>query len=165
MHFPSDTTEVRSSSSTHRSPPKPLRFDLAHQLGHLLLHGGSLFECDTKLRERQANDFASAFLMPRGRPTWLTARKRITRRLAETSGHLEGQRDGDHRTPPSTTSGLRLDLPAHVSGTIETRLPTRRAWFNSRTGVVQLVGSDPRRPTRTKPRLSLPCQYHPRAHS
>lgn len=42
-----------------------LRFDLAHELGHLLLHGGSLYEEDSKLRERQANDFASAFLMPR----------------------------------------------------------------------------------------------------
>lgn len=42
-----------------------LRFDLAHELGHLLLHGGSLSESDSKLRERQANDFASAFLMPR----------------------------------------------------------------------------------------------------
>lgn len=43
-----------------------LRFDLAHELGHLLLHGGSLYEDDGKARERQANDFASAFLMPRG---------------------------------------------------------------------------------------------------
>lgn len=42
-----------------------LRFDLAHELGHLLLHGGSLYEDDSKARERQANDFASAFLMPR----------------------------------------------------------------------------------------------------
>lgn len=42
-----------------------LRFDLAHELGHLLLHGGSLYENDGKQRERQANDFASAFLMPR----------------------------------------------------------------------------------------------------
>ena len=43
-----------------------LRFDLAHELGHLLLHGGSLYEDDGRARERQANDFASAFLMPRG---------------------------------------------------------------------------------------------------
>lgn len=42
-----------------------LRFDLAHELGHLVLHGGSLLEPDRKVRERQANDFASAFLMPR----------------------------------------------------------------------------------------------------
>jgi Zn-dependent peptidase ImmA (M78 family)/DNA-binding XRE family transcriptional regulator len=42
-----------------------LRFDLAHELGHLVLHGGSLYEDDSKARERQANDFASAFLMPR----------------------------------------------------------------------------------------------------
>lgn len=42
-----------------------LRFDLAHELGHLLMHGGSLHGDDSKTRERQANDFASAFLMPR----------------------------------------------------------------------------------------------------
>ena len=42
-----------------------LRFDLAHELGHLLLHGGSLYESRNKYRERQANDFASGFLMPR----------------------------------------------------------------------------------------------------
>lgn len=42
-----------------------LRFDLAHELGHLVLHGGSLYEEDSKLREKQANDFASAFLLPR----------------------------------------------------------------------------------------------------
>ncbi|MFF2453943.1 helix-turn-helix domain-containing protein [Isoptericola sp. NPDC058082] len=43
-----------------------LRFDLAHELGHLIMHGGTLLEPDRKVRERQANDFASAFLMPRG---------------------------------------------------------------------------------------------------
>lgn len=43
-----------------------LRFDLAHELGHLVLHGGSLHGVDSKERERQANAFASAFLMPRG---------------------------------------------------------------------------------------------------
>jgi Zn-dependent peptidase ImmA (M78 family)/transcriptional regulator with XRE-family HTH domain len=42
-----------------------LRFDLAHELGHLILHGGSLRGNDRKAREREANDFASAFLMPR----------------------------------------------------------------------------------------------------
>lgn len=41
------------------------RFDLAHELGHLVLH--SDFEMDpsnSKLRESQAQEFASAFLMP-----------------------------------------------------------------------------------------------------
>lgn len=37
---------------------EPIRFEL----GHLLLHGASLYEGDSKM---QANDFASAFLMPR----------------------------------------------------------------------------------------------------
>lgn len=58
----------RSSAIIFLNPSKSaerLRFDLAHELGHLLLHGGSLDEGDNRIRERQANDFASAFLMPR----------------------------------------------------------------------------------------------------
>ncbi len=42
-----------------------LRFDLAHELGHLLLHSGSLNFENGKQKEQEANDFASAFLMPR----------------------------------------------------------------------------------------------------
>jgi len=40
------------------------RFDAAHELGHLILHGQG---CDLTrpLAEREANDFAGAFLMPR----------------------------------------------------------------------------------------------------
>ena len=40
------------------------RFDAAHELGHLVLHGQG---CDLKRMqaEQEANDFASAFLMPR----------------------------------------------------------------------------------------------------
>lgn len=58
----------RGSAVVFLNPAKSaerLRFDLAHELGHLVLHGGSLYEEDGKARERQANDFASAFLMPR----------------------------------------------------------------------------------------------------
>lgn len=41
-----------------------IRFDLAHELGHLAMHGE--YECPQgREAERQANDFASAFLMPR----------------------------------------------------------------------------------------------------
>jgi len=40
------------------------RFDAAHELGHLLLHRHALKE-DTRLAEDEANQFASAFLMPR----------------------------------------------------------------------------------------------------
>ncbi|MBC9789557.1 helix-turn-helix domain-containing protein [Carnobacterium maltaromaticum] len=44
-------------------------FDLAHELGHLMLHYGeditSLDKDDFKLIESEANDFASSFLMPR----------------------------------------------------------------------------------------------------
>lgn len=41
-----------------------IRFDLAHELGHLALHGEH--ECPQgRVAEQEANDFASAFLMPR----------------------------------------------------------------------------------------------------
>jgi Zn-dependent peptidase ImmA (M78 family)/DNA-binding XRE family transcriptional regulator len=50
-----------------RSEAKPaacrLRFDLAHETGHLIMHRG--IETGDKLTEDQANRFASAFLLPR----------------------------------------------------------------------------------------------------
>lgn len=50
-----------------RSEAKPaasrLRFDLAHECGHLIMHRG--IETGDKMTEDQANRFASAFLMPR----------------------------------------------------------------------------------------------------
>lgn len=45
--------------------PERLRFDLAHELGHLVMHGGSLAMDAGKEKEQAANEFASAFLMPR----------------------------------------------------------------------------------------------------
>lgn len=39
------------------------RFDIAHELGHLVLHGDERYD-DSKNKEREANTFASAFLMP-----------------------------------------------------------------------------------------------------
>ncbi|OBK59448.1 hypothetical protein A5656_14575 [Mycobacterium gordonae] len=41
-----------------------LRFDLAHELGHLVMHG-EYEVCQGREAEMQSNDFASAFLMPR----------------------------------------------------------------------------------------------------
>lgn len=51
-------------------PECRLRFDMAHELGHIVLHPWSedidtLSKDDFKARERQANMFASAFLLPR----------------------------------------------------------------------------------------------------
>lgn len=40
-----------------------LRFDLAHECGHLIMHRG--IETGDKITEEQANRFASAFLLPR----------------------------------------------------------------------------------------------------
>ena len=41
-----------------------LRFDLAHELGHLIMHG-EYEVCQGREAETQANNFARAFLMPR----------------------------------------------------------------------------------------------------
>ncbi|MCX4233267.1 helix-turn-helix domain-containing protein [Streptomyces ortus] len=40
------------------------RFDAAHELGHLVMHASGERPCIGPEAERQANDFASAFLMP-----------------------------------------------------------------------------------------------------
>lgn len=50
--------------NVHKSAER-LRFDLAHELGHLVMHGGSLQVEPGKEKEQAANEFASAFLMPR----------------------------------------------------------------------------------------------------
>ncbi|MEU7793445.1 ImmA/IrrE family metallo-endopeptidase [Micromonospora tulbaghiae] len=48
------------------------RFDAAHELGHLVLHGHNGCNTWPKDSEREANQFASAFLMPR-----LSVRSRV----------------------------------------------------------------------------------------
>lgn len=48
--------------SINKSPERD-RFDAAHELGHLVLHQNRA-NLESKTREREANDFASAFLMP-----------------------------------------------------------------------------------------------------
>lgn len=50
--------------NVHKSAER-LRFDLAHELGHLVMHGGSLQVEPGKEKEQAANEFASSFLMPR----------------------------------------------------------------------------------------------------
>lgn len=50
-------------------PEGRIRFDMAHELGHILLHPWSedlesITKDEFKIRERQANMFASAFLLP-----------------------------------------------------------------------------------------------------
>lgn len=49
--------------NTTKHSPGRLRFDFAHELGHLIMHQG--IETGCRVTEQQANDFASAFLMPR----------------------------------------------------------------------------------------------------
>jgi len=46
-----------------RRSPEGMRFDVAHELGHLVLHPAAT--CDDAAQEREANEFASEFLIPR----------------------------------------------------------------------------------------------------
>jgi len=46
-----------------RRSPEGMRFDVAHELGHLVLHPAAA--CDDTAQEREANEFASEFLIPR----------------------------------------------------------------------------------------------------
>ncbi|UPR31033.1 ImmA/IrrE family metallo-endopeptidase [Vibrio crassostreae] len=49
--------------NTVKTSPCRLRFDLAHEFGHLIMHQG--VETGCRKTEEQANNFASSFLMPR----------------------------------------------------------------------------------------------------
>ncbi|MGI1999628.1 helix-turn-helix domain-containing protein [Shewanella frigidimarina] len=49
--------------NTAKSSPCRLRFDISHEIGHLIMHRG--VETGCRVTESQANSFASAFLMPR----------------------------------------------------------------------------------------------------
>lgn len=71
--FQDASTEVDALSITSRRPvivrndakqsPFRLRFDIAHELGHLVLHEGQI--TGDRKTESEANRFASAFLIPR----------------------------------------------------------------------------------------------------
>lgn len=61
---------IRNSS---KESPCRYRFDLAHELGHLVMHDGIVTGC--KETEKQANAFASAFLMPKS--TFLNAARKF----------------------------------------------------------------------------------------
>ena len=49
--------------NTAKVNPCRQRFDLAHEMGHLVMHQG--IETGCRLTEDQANQFACALLMPR----------------------------------------------------------------------------------------------------
>jgi Zn-dependent peptidase ImmA (M78 family) len=49
--------------NTAKSSPTRLRFDISHEIGHLIMHHG--IETGCRVTEAEANNFASAFLMPR----------------------------------------------------------------------------------------------------
>lgn len=50
--------------NTTKTAGERARFDAAHELGHLVLHANGHEDLSTQERETQANQFASAFLLP-----------------------------------------------------------------------------------------------------
>ena len=56
--------------SNNKTSAARIHFDIAHELGHICLHGWSddieeISKSDFKTREQEANDFAAAFLLPK----------------------------------------------------------------------------------------------------
>lgn len=65
----SDTPTYLIAYSNNKTSSSRIHFDIAHELGHICLHEWSddieaLSKEDFKKREREANDFAAAFLLP-----------------------------------------------------------------------------------------------------
>lgn len=65
----SDTPTYLIAYSNNKTSAARIHFDIAHELGHICLHEWSedieeLTKDEFKLREREANEFAAAFLLP-----------------------------------------------------------------------------------------------------
>ncbi|WP_327735886.1 ImmA/IrrE family metallo-endopeptidase [Streptomyces nojiriensis] len=88
------------------------RFDAAHELGHLVMHGSDR-ECAGPEAERQANDYASAFLMAGLERAGPHAGPR--RSDPQGQGRLERVRDGPDlpRARPRTAHRLAAPLRLH----------------------------------------------------
>ena len=66
----SDTLTYLIAYSNNKKSAARIHFDVAHEIGHICLHGWSedieeLSKEEFKHREREANEFAAAFLLPR----------------------------------------------------------------------------------------------------
>jgi len=65
-----DTSTYLIAYSSNKTSASRIHFDIAHELGHIYLHEWSedieeLSKDDFKAREREANEFAAAFLLPK----------------------------------------------------------------------------------------------------
>ena len=86
VHFPGVAPEIDALSvhsgrpiiirSSAKESPTRVRFDMAHEIGHLVMHRPGM-ALDHDEREKQAHRFASAFLLPRKAfmREWPTARR------------------------------------------------------------------------------------------
>ena len=63
------------------------RFDLAHELGHLVMHSDDDENTGSKEREKEAQDFASAFLMPASRLYTQNMRNAHIQRIIEAKAY------------------------------------------------------------------------------
>lgn len=75
---------------THKTPER-IRFDIAHEIGHLLMHEDSLTESDMQLRdvEKEAHEFASNLLMPKRRVEALVPHHASVRHILEAKRYFK----------------------------------------------------------------------------
>ncbi|MCJ1708429.1 ImmA/IrrE family metallo-endopeptidase [Microbacterium sp. VKM Ac-2923] len=121
--WPDDATPVILLSS--RAPGDRLRFTVAHELGHAVMHAVPCADC-----ERQADEFASEFLMPRKdikdalvgatlprlaalKPIWGTSIAALARRARD----VGAINDSQYRSLniELSQSGYRKNEPVHVN--------------------------------------------------
>lgn len=126
--WPDDATPVILLSS--HAPGDRLRFTVAHELGHAVMHAVPCADC-----ERQADEFASEFLMPRKdikdslvgatvprlaelKPIWGTSIAALARRARDVGAINESQ----YRSLniELSQSGYRKNEPVHVSPELPT---------------------------------------------
>ncbi len=62
--FDQDTATPYIFLNTHKSPER-MRFDAAHELGHMILHRHDYLNKDNRDKESEADRFSSEFLMPK----------------------------------------------------------------------------------------------------
>lgn len=80
------------------------RFDLAHEIGHLVMHGGlSQSDGDERNAEREADQFASAFLMPPASLRAVLPHEPSVETIMQTKSHFK-------------VSAMALTYSAHKAG-------------------------------------------------
>ncbi|MGO8957896.1 MAG: ImmA/IrrE family metallo-endopeptidase [Streptosporangiaceae bacterium] len=152
IRLPLDTTDVDAFSLPFHDRPVIVlgadkndrarsRFDGAHELGHLVVHGDQVW--GVKEVERQAHAFAAAFLMPAedirdelpDRADWPCP--------VPTETEMAGITGGPPDASPHPGPEEREQLPDRSQGRLRPRMETRRASTPGKTGTPNLLETTP----------------------